>query len=99
MLYAMAQIPSLESNPPNYATDRAFQAVRIRLETGEVEVLPLPLNNGTSVGITFLDGRVLFGLSTATGVGIYAYDPATGQGSAAPVLGTTGDPTLVLAFE
>jgi hypothetical protein len=97
-LYAMAQVPALQSNPPNYATDRAFQALRVTLSTGQIEVLPLPLNNGNATGITFRDGKVLFGLSTATGVGIYSYDPATGQGSSTPVVTTVGDPTLLLAF-
>lgn len=97
-IFAMAEIPSLLSNPPNYATDRAFQAIRIRLATGQVEVLPLPRNNGNSTGITFQGNRVLFGMSTTTGVGIYTYDRTSGQGSASPVLTTVGDPTLVLAF-
>jgi hypothetical protein len=98
-LYAMAHVPPLQSNPPDYATDRAFQAIRITLATGQIDVLPLPLNNGLATGITFLDGQVLFGLSTATGVGVYTYDPATGQASSDPVLTTVGDPTLVIAFE
>ena len=44
------------------------------------------------------DGKVLFGLSTTTGVGVYSYDPATNQASSQPVLSTVGDPTVVLAF-
>jgi hypothetical protein len=98
VLYALALVPPLQSNPPNYATDRAIQAVRITLATGQVDVLPLPLNNAISTGIAIYDGRVLFGLSTATGVGIYSYDPATNQVSNAPVLTTVGDPTHVMVF-
>jgi len=98
MLYAMAQVPALQSVPPNYATDRAFQAVRINLATGTVDALPLPLNNGNSTGVTVLGGRVLYGLSTTTGVGIYSYDPLTNTGSTAPIVTTQGDPTLLLAF-
>lgn len=97
-LYAIAQVPALQSNPPQYATDRAFQAMRIRIANGQVELLPLPLGNGNAAGVTFLKGKVLFGLSTATGVGVYTYDPATGQASNGPVLRTVGDPTVVLAF-
>ncbi len=98
-LYGIAQVPALQGNPPNYATDRAFQAVRVRLATGAIEVLPLPPGNGIATGVTFIEDQVIFGLSTASGVGLYTYDPATGQASDGPVVTTQGDPTAVLAFE
>jgi len=99
MLYAMAQVPTLQSNPPNYALDRAFQAIRITLATGRIDVLPLPLNNGNATDVAFRDNRVLFGLSTVAAAGIFAYDPATNQASGTPLVTTVGDPTLVLVFE
>jgi hypothetical protein len=98
-VYAIAQVLALTSNPPQYATDRNFQAIRVHLPSGEIEALPLPLSNGIATGVTFKDGKVIFGLATATGVGLYTYDPVTGEGSQEPVVRTTGDPTLVLAFE
>jgi hypothetical protein len=97
-VYAIAQVPALQSNPPNYATDRAFQPVRIDLRTGRIDALPLPLSNGISAGVTFVGGKVVFGLSTRTGIGLYTYDPTPNVGSDAPVVRTTGDPTAVLAF-
>ena len=98
MLYAIAEVPALRSNPPDYARDRAFQAVRIDLTSGAIVPLPLPLSNSLGTGVTFSQGAVIFGLSTATGVGLYTYDPTTGTASSAPVLRTAGDPTIVLAF-
>lgn len=98
-LYAIALVPPLFSNPPDYARDRAFQVVRVRLATGAIEVLPLPLTGGGASGVAFVDGKVIFGLSTTSGVGLYTYDPSTGQASDRPVVNTVGDPHVVLAFE
>jgi hypothetical protein len=98
-VYGIAELPTLASNPPQYATDRNFQPVRVRLDTGAVEALPIPRSNGIARGLTIHEGRVLFGLATATGVGVYSYDPVTRQASAAPVLRTSGDPTIVMSFD
>jgi len=98
-LYAIAQVPALQSNPPTFATDRAFQAVSVDLATGATEILPLPLGNSIATGVAFVDDLVVFGLSTASGVGLYTYDPAIGEASSSPVVSTQGDPTRVLAFE
>ncbi|MEM6646533.1 MAG: hypothetical protein AAF730_09805, partial [Bacteroidota bacterium] len=98
-LYAIVQVPALQSNPPNFATDRAFQAVSVDLATGSTDVLPLPLGNSIATGVAFVDDLVVFGLSTSSGVGLYTYDPASGLASSSPVVSTQGDPTRVLAFE
>ena len=92
-------LPALASNPPNYAEDRNFQAVRVDLSARQVTALPLPPSNGIGSGVAMNNDQVVFGLSTATGVGLYTYDPATGQTSTTPVVTTTGDPTHLLAFE
>ena len=97
-LYGIAEVPALASNPPNYAEDRNFQAVRVTLSSGQVSVLPLPPSNGIGTGVAIHDDQVVFGLSTATGVGLYTYNPMTGQTSATPVVTTTGDPTHLIAF-
>lgn len=97
--YAIAEVPAMGSNPPNYAADRNFQPVRIHLATGAIEVLPLPASNGIASGVTRHGDHILFGLSTVSGVGIYRYDPTTGTASTSPVVSTVGDPTHVLAFD
>jgi hypothetical protein len=98
-LYGIAEVPALASNPPSYARDRNFQAVRINLSTRQITVLPLPPGNGIGTGVAIRDGLVVFGLSTATGVGLYTYNPANGQTSAGPVVRTAGDPTHLIAFQ
>jgi hypothetical protein len=97
-VYAGAAVPALESNPPDYARDRNFQPIRIHLASGQIEALPLPRSNGIASGVTLHEGRILFGLSTVSGVGIYSYDPATNQASGGPVVTTVGDPTHVVAM-
>lgn len=99
-MYGIAEVPALQSNPPQYATDRAYQAVRVHLPTGQIETLPFPPSTGIAAGgVTLYQDMVVFGLSTATGVGLYTFDPTTSQASAGPVVTTQGDPTLVLAFD
>ena len=54
---ASHRCPRCRSNP-DYATDRAFQAVRLDVRTGRVDVLPLPLSDGIAAGVTFAAGKV-----------------------------------------
>jgi hypothetical protein len=98
-MYGIAEVPALASNPPSYARDRNFQAVHVDLYARQITALPLPPGNGVGTGVAMSEGRVIFGLSTATGVGLYSYDPATGQASNGPVVTTAGDPTHLIAFE
>jgi hypothetical protein len=97
-LYATAEIPTLYSNPPNWAADQAYVPMRIRLSTGALEPLPLPRTTAYGFGITAVGGRIVFGLAAAPGLGLYTYDLATGAGSPAPVVRTVGAPSIVLAF-
>lgn len=97
-LYATAGIPSLESNPPNYAADLAYVPLRIRLSTGTIEPLPLPRSTAYGNGITAVGEKIVYGLAAATGVGLFIYDLTTGTASPTPVVQTQGAPTIVLAF-
>lgn len=45
------------------------------------------------------DGKILWGLATTTGVGIYFYEPAAGASSEAPIVNTQGDPSILEHFE
>lgn len=97
-VYAGAAVPELASNPPDYANDRNFQAVRIHLQSGQIDVLPLPRSNAIGSALATYQGLVVFGLSTMTGVGLYTYDPATGEASDDPAVTTVGDPTHLVTF-
>lgn len=90
IVYAMAEVPALQSSPPNYSSDRYAQPVRIDLYEGTLEVLPLPRGTGGSIGIVIWEGAVYFGINAATGSGIYRYDPATGEGLETPVTPVSG---------
>ncbi len=95
-VYGFAMVPTLGSTPPNYVTDRASVIVRINLYSQQVETIPVPHSNSMASGVDYLDdGTILLGLSTTTGVGIYTYNPATGEASDGPVISTAGDPTRV----
>lgn len=98
-VYAMAEVPALRPNPPNYARDLFYQAVRLDLATEQVTVLPLPVARPIGSGLEFHEGQVIFGISTATGVGLYTYDPVSGDVSDAPIVNTAGDPSYLIAFD
>jgi hypothetical protein len=52
----------------------------------------------TPRGLAIRDGLIIFGLSTATGVGLYTYDHSTRQASDGPAVSTVGDLTRLVAF-
>jgi len=91
--YAIANVPGLVSSPPDYVNDRSFAAVRLNLAAKTIELLPgIPRGNGYGDGLALFDGKVLFGLDTPVGSGIFTYDPKTNAGSALPVTKTVGAP-------
>jgi hypothetical protein len=95
-VYGLAIVPSLESNPPNYVSDRASVVGDVNLYTQQDTTVPVPHSNSIASGVDYLDdGTILLGLSTTTGVGIYSYDPVTRTASDGPIISTAGDPTRV----
>jgi hypothetical protein len=98
ILYATANVPALMSNPPDFVNDYTFKALRIDLYNRTVTNIPLPLSNGYSAAVGLYQGKVLFGMSTRTGVGIFTYDPANGAVSSAPIVTTQGFPSAVRAL-
>ncbi len=99
VMYAMAEVPELRPFPPNFARDLFFQAVRIDLAGGQVTALPLPVARPIGSGLAFHEGQMIFGISTATGVGLYTYDPVSGEVSDGPIVNTAGDPSYLIAFD
>ncbi|MEO1074638.1 MAG: hypothetical protein AAFX41_01590 [Bacteroidota bacterium] len=98
-VYGTVEVLAGRSNPPNYLTDFNWQPVRFNLAQQTGEMLPLPAGNGFSTAVSLMDGRVLFGLSTETARGIYAYDIATETATTEPVVTLAGQPQVVLAFD
>ncbi|MEM1268569.1 MAG: hypothetical protein AAGI08_00850 [Bacteroidota bacterium] len=98
-VYGTIEVLSGRSNPPNYLTDFNWQPVRFNLAQGTGEVLPIAAGNGFSTGVGLIDGRVLFGLSTPAASGIYAYDLATNQAEADPIVTISSQPQVILGFD
>jgi hypothetical protein len=98
IVYSTGNIYALASNPPDYVKDRTYGSFRVDLANKTITRLNLPYSNGYAASVSLFDNKVLFGLATATGVGIYSFDPATNTASTAPVVGTQGDPSIIESF-
>lgn len=99
IIYSTGNIYALASNPPNYVMDRTMGNFKVDLYNKTITTLDLPFSNGYSASVTLYEGKVLFGLSTAGGVGIYTYDPVTRVASKEPVVTTQGDPSAIEFFK
>lgn len=98
VLYATGNIYALASNPPNYAKDRTMGSFKVDLYNKTISKLDFPYATGYSSSVGIFENKILFGLSTNTGIGIYTYDPVTGIASTAPVVNTAGDPSVIETF-
>jgi hypothetical protein len=99
ILYSTGNIYALASNPPDYIKDRTYGSFKVDVRNKTIEKLDLPYSNGYSACVLPYDNKILFGLATSTGVGIYTYDPATKTASKSPVVNTQGDPSILEAFK
>ncbi len=99
IVYSTGNIPALMSNPPDYVNDRTFASFRVDVNVKTVQKIELPYSNGYAAHVSMFEGKVLFGLSTTKGVGIFTYDLSTGVASATPVVATQGDPSIIEVFE
>jgi hypothetical protein len=98
IVYSTGNIYSLASNPPNYVTDRTMGSFKVDLINKTITKISLPYSNGYSASVAIFENKVLWGLATTTGVGLYTYDPATNTASANPVVNTQGDTSLIKVF-
>jgi len=98
-LFGAGNIYALASNPPDYVNDRTVGSFKVDLYNQTITKLDLPYCNGYSASLTKYKDKILWGLSTETGVGIYTYDLNTGETSDEPVVTTQGDPSLIEIFE
>lgn len=99
MVYATGNIYALASNPPDYLRDRTYGSFKVDIINQTITRLDLPYSNGYAASVLPYDGKILWGLSTATGVGIYTYDPSTNVAGGTPAISTQGDPSIIEAFE
>lgn len=98
IVYATGNIYALASNPPDYVNDKTYGSFKVDLANKTIKKLGVPYSNGYAASVCLFDSKVLFGISAASGIGIYTYDPATAEVSAAPVVNTQGDPHVIETF-
>jgi hypothetical protein len=99
VVYSTGNIYALASNPPDYIKDRTYGSFKVNLVNQTVEKLDLPYSNGYAASVLSYEGKILWGLATSGGVGIYSYDPATGIATSEPLVNTQGDPSIIEAFD
>jgi hypothetical protein len=99
IVYSTGNIYALASNPPDYIKDRTYGSFKVDVRNKTIEKLDLPYSNGYAACVLPYDNKILFGLATSTGVGIYTYEPATKTASKSPVVNTQGDPSILEAFK
>lgn len=98
ILYSTGNIYALASNPPDYVKDKTYGSFKVDLIKKTITKLTVPYSNGYAASVCLFDNKVLFGISGTSGIGIYTYDPATGEVSASPVVTTQGDPHVIESF-
>lgn len=99
IVYSTGNIYALASNPPDYVKDRTYGSFKVDIRNQTIEKIDLPYSNGMAACVLPYEGKVLFGLATTTGVGIYLFDPATNTAGASPIVNTQGDPCVIEVFE
>lgn len=99
-VYCGMFVPALTSNPPDYANDKNVQPIVLDLYNKTAEKIDLnPTSGYASVGVARLDNKIIFGMSTINGDGLYIYDLVTGETSDNPVVTTQGPPQFLNVFD
>jgi hypothetical protein len=99
IVYSTGNIYALASNPPDYIKDRTYGSFKVDVRNRTITKLDLPYSNGYSACVLPYENKILFGLATSTGVGIYSFDPATNTSVKTPLVNTQGDPSILEAFQ
>jgi hypothetical protein len=97
IVYSAGNIPALTSSPSDYVKDRTFGSFKVDIINQSITKLKLPYFKGYPACVLPFEDRILFGLSTSTGVGIYPYNIATNTGRDTSAV-TQGDPNILLKF-
>ena len=98
IVYSTGNVYALASNPPNYVTDRTYGSFKVDIINQTITKLNIPYSNGYAASVCLFESKVLFGIAGTTGVGIYAFDPATNTASTNPIVTTQGDPNAIESF-
>jgi hypothetical protein len=96
-VYGYANIPGASSEIPDYENDRSMQPVVIDLYAKTIERLNLEPSVGWSCCITKTGDRLVWGMVSTQGAGLYLYNPATRQTD--KFVSTTGAPYRLFEFK
>lgn len=99
IVYSTGNIYALASNPADYVNDRTYGSFKVDIRNKTITKLDLPYSNGMAACVLPYEDKILWGLATTTGVGIYTYDPATGATTEDPIVNTQGDPCIIEHFD
>lgn len=101
IMYSAGNIPALASNPPDYVKDRTFGAFKVDLYNQTITKLNIPESNGYAASVLTLpkEGKVLFGMSATSAVGIFEYNHNTNTANQTPIITTQGDPSVIEVFK
>ena len=97
-LYALVNVPALQSNPPNFVEDKSSVPVVIDLVNKTVKKLAMP----NSTGYTFVgkyQDDIVFGLTKNIDTGFYVYNTSTNQTTSSAAIETVGSPIFFGTFE
>ncbi|MDR0749644.1 MAG: hypothetical protein LBF62_08745 [Tannerellaceae bacterium] len=96
-VYGYANIPGAASEIPDYVNDRSMQPVIIDLYAKTIERLNLEPTVGWSSCIAKTGDRLIWGMVSSQGAGLYLYNPATRATD--KFLSTTGTPYRLFEFK
>lgn len=100
LLYSTLFIPALSSNPPDFVNDKNYIPYRLDLRNKTATRIDIPATVGWAASVIKYKDKIIFGLLTDDGAGLYRYDPASGTdtGDQTPYITTEGSPTWLAAF-
>ena len=98
-IFGMMMVKGLTSNPPDYENDKNAQPIMYDLVTKQGTKINLnPSSMFASAGLVKLDNKIVFGMSSIKGDGLYTYDLSSGEVSENPVVTTVGKPQFMQVF-
>lgn len=100
MLYSTLFIPALSSNPPDFVNDKNYLPYRLDLRNKTATRIDIPATAGWSASVIKHKDKIIYGLLTDNGGGLYRYDPSSGTdtGDQTPYITTAGSPVWLASF-
>lgn len=100
LLYTNLAIPALVSNPPDFVNDKNLMPYRLDLRNQTATALDMPATVNWAGEVMKYGDKIVFGMLTATGTGLFSYDPSSGTdiGDQQPFITTEGSPVWIANY-